>query len=108
MLEYDFLNVLRLDGCFRFLNLGYRIHLHQAQLSQTYFENLEPDIQEKILKMKNTLQYMAWLIPQFHSMRETEDAIKYYVFANARGEISERGYADMYQEEFEIFKQKVL
>ena len=107
MLEYDFLNVLRLDGCFHFLNLGYRIHLHQSQWADGYFEKLEPTIKERICLLRDTLEQMEWQIPQFHTMREDSNALKYYVFANNKGEISEAGYAEMYQEEFEIFKQSI-
>lgn len=107
MLEYDFINVLRLDGCFRFLNLGYRIHLHQSTFSEKYFDALPTKIQKELIQFTEVLEGMDWEIPKFHTMREDDNAVKYYVFTNSKGEISEAKYAEMYNEEFQEFKKKI-
>jgi len=52
-MKYNFLNILRLDGCFRFLTLSMRIHLHQSIASERYFNALPREIQEQIYQMDN-------------------------------------------------------
>lgn len=104
MTDIDFTNILRLDGCFRFLTLGFRIHLHQSRVSEIYFDNLPESVRNKIVAMSRALYQMSWDLPAFHSYREDENAQKYYVHATAKGEISESQYAELYQKEFELFK----
>lgn len=102
--EYDFMNVLRLDGCFRFLTLGDRIHLHQSNISESYYRSLPSGKRDQLAKMSKALDYMQWEVPAFHTYREDANAQKYYVHVARAGEISETQYAELYKEEFEHFK----
>lgn len=104
MLEYDFLKVLRLDGCFRFLSLATRIHLHQSTVSAQYFLHLPHELQLELKIMAGVLTEMQWDVPSFHKLRENEDTERYWVYVNNNGaELSEADYAKMYKDKFEEF-----
>lgn len=107
MTKYDFLNILRLDGCFRFLTLPMRIHLHQGGMSERYFSELPKSIRDKITKMDAVLKMLDWEVPVFSHLREDEDAHRYWVFKSKKGELSTVEYAKMYQEKFNQFKQMI-
>ena len=107
MIDIDFINILRLDGCFKFLSLQERIHLHQSIASESYFNALPQEIQKQIYQMGKTLKRMKWDVPAFCTLREDEKAHRYWVFKSKKGELSTAEYAKMYQEKFNQFKQVI-
>lgn len=104
MIDIDFINILRLDSCFKFLSLQERIHLHQSIASESYFNALPQEIQKQIYQMSKTLKRMKWDVPAFYNLREDEEAQRYWVFINRKEEISEQNYANLYKEKFEQFQ----
>lgn len=107
MIDIDFINILRLDSCFKFLSLQERIHLHQGGMSERYFSELPKSIRDKITKMDAVLKMLDWEVPGFSHLREDEDAHRYWVFKSKKGELSTAEYAKIYQEKFNQFKQMI-
>ena len=87
MIDIDFINILRLDSCFKFLSLQERIHLHQGGMSERYFSELPKSIRDKITKMDAVLKMLDWEVPGFSLLREDEDAHRYWVFKSKKGEL---------------------
>lgn len=108
MIDIDFTNILRLDGCFKFLNLQERINLHQSRMSPRYFNTLPEETTEKFRKIDAALKAMEWEIPAFHTLREDECADRYWVYVNYKGDVSEAQYAKTYADEFNEIKKLLL